>query len=225
MTMKLRSSVGRAGWRWEMAQITKAVAIANNKVVYLVWGINATAISGCRGFHIVREYFDAPDQVTEEQPLASYVAFRGPCNPDWLADNFSYKASYSNDDNLIIVEGHAALAQAYAVHVLEVYDRCRFRAAEGELTAQCRRRGAAIGQSDPRWDGFLGSREGWQACARTACRPISRDVNAEWPARPSVSGLLRDVVLEEFNCAREKTRARQIQAGRVILAGSTAISI
>ncbi|RDJ00772.1 hypothetical protein B5K05_33415 [Rhizobium phaseoli] len=70
-----------------MAQISKAVAIANNEVAFLAWDIDATAIPSCLGFHIVREYLDVNDQVTEERPLASYVAFKGQRNPDWLAQN------------------------------------------------------------------------------------------------------------------------------------------
>ena len=42
--------------------------------------------------------------------------------------NLGFKASYENDENLLIFRGHQALAQAYAVHVLDVYDHYRFRA-------------------------------------------------------------------------------------------------
>jgi phosphatidylserine/phosphatidylglycerophosphate/cardiolipin synthase-like enzyme len=43
--------------------------------------------------------------------------------------NLGYRASYNNDENLLIVRGHKALAQAYAVHVLDIYDHYRFREA------------------------------------------------------------------------------------------------
>jgi phosphatidylserine/phosphatidylglycerophosphate/cardiolipin synthase-like enzyme len=42
--------------------------------------------------------------------------------------NLGFKASYENDENLLILSGSKALAQAYAVHVLDVYDHYRFRA-------------------------------------------------------------------------------------------------
>ncbi|HUO40150.1 MAG TPA: phospholipase D-like domain-containing protein [Mycobacterium sp.] len=42
--------------------------------------------------------------------------------------NLGYKASYCNDDNLVIVRGNQALAIAYAVHVLDLYDHYVFRA-------------------------------------------------------------------------------------------------
>jgi phosphatidylserine/phosphatidylglycerophosphate/cardiolipin synthase-like enzyme len=41
--------------------------------------------------------------------------------------NLGYQASYANDENLLIVKGHQALAEAYAVHVMDVYDHYRWR--------------------------------------------------------------------------------------------------
>ena len=83
--------------------------------------------------------------------------------------NLGYKASYSNDENLIIVRGHRALAEAYAVHVLDVYDHYRFRAVEAELSAK---KGGRRGtESDPRWDGFLDTTGKWQD---RASRRLSR---------------------------------------------------
>jgi phosphatidylserine/phosphatidylglycerophosphate/cardiolipin synthase-like enzyme len=41
--------------------------------------------------------------------------------------NMGFKASYNNDENLLIVRGHRELAAAYAVHVFDVYDHYRFR--------------------------------------------------------------------------------------------------
>jgi len=70
-----------------MPSITRATAFANNEVAFLAWTIDGPTIPGCLGFHIVREYLDAADRVTEERPLAAYVAFRGQRNPDWLAQN------------------------------------------------------------------------------------------------------------------------------------------
>jgi phosphatidylserine/phosphatidylglycerophosphate/cardiolipin synthase-like enzyme len=42
--------------------------------------------------------------------------------------NLGFKASYENDENLLIIRGNQSLAQAYAVHALDVYDHYRFRA-------------------------------------------------------------------------------------------------
>lgn len=74
--------------------------------------------------------------------------------------NMGYKASYSNDENLVIVRGHAALAQAYAAHVLDVFDHYRFRAAEAEKTAEMKRAGQAASASHS--DGFLDTSDAWQ---------------------------------------------------------------
>jgi phosphatidylserine/phosphatidylglycerophosphate/cardiolipin synthase-like enzyme len=41
--------------------------------------------------------------------------------------NLGYKASYDNDENLVIIEGDKKLAVAYATHVLDVYDHFAWR--------------------------------------------------------------------------------------------------
>jgi hypothetical protein len=41
--------------------------------------------------------------------------------------NQGFRASYANDENFIIVRGHQPLAQAYATHVMDVYDHYRWR--------------------------------------------------------------------------------------------------
>ncbi len=66
--------------------------------------------------------------------------------------NLGYKASYSNDENMVIVSGNRDLAMAYAVHVLDVYDHYRFRAIENERKKK--------GQKG--WSGFLQTKDGWQ---------------------------------------------------------------
>ncbi|URD35160.1 phospholipase D-like domain-containing protein [Methylobacterium tardum] len=86
-----------------------------------------------------------------------------PLDPDRCAvafgsHNLGYKASYANDENLMIVRGHQPLAEAYAAHVLDVYDHYRFRAVEAE-------RAAGRGNEEARWDGFLKTDGSWQASA------------------------------------------------------------
>lgn len=41
--------------------------------------------------------------------------------------NQGYKASYCNDENLIIFRGNRALAEAYTTHVMDIYDHYRWR--------------------------------------------------------------------------------------------------
>lgn len=66
--------------------------------------------------------------------------------------NLGFKASYSNDENMLVVSGNRALAEAYAVHILDVYDHYRFRAIETE-----RKRKGQKG-----WSGFLETKDAWQ---------------------------------------------------------------
>lgn len=66
--------------------------------------------------------------------------------------NLGFKASYSNDENMLIVTGHRELAVAYAVHVLDVYDHYRFRAIENERKKKGRKA----------WSGFLEVHDRWQ---------------------------------------------------------------
>ena len=41
--------------------------------------------------------------------------------------NAGYKASYNNDENLNIIKGHRAVAEAYAAHCLDVHDHYVWR--------------------------------------------------------------------------------------------------
>jgi phosphatidylserine/phosphatidylglycerophosphate/cardiolipin synthase-like enzyme len=41
--------------------------------------------------------------------------------------NLGHKASFNNDENLVIVRGQRALAEAYATHVLDIYDHFSWR--------------------------------------------------------------------------------------------------
>lgn len=50
--------------------------------------------------------------------------------------NLGFKASYANDENLVIIKGNAKLAQSYAVHVLDVFEHFRFRSVLEEKKRQ-----------------------------------------------------------------------------------------
>jgi hypothetical protein len=65
--------------------------------------------------------------------------------------NLGYKASYENDENLLVIQGNQKLIEAYAVHILDVYDHYRFRAVQQEMAQQGRKM----------WDGFLDSDSKW----------------------------------------------------------------
>lgn len=65
--------------------------------------------------------------------------------------NLGFKASYCNDENMVIVTGDQALAEAYAVHIIDVYDHYRFRAVQAERREK-RQQG---------WSGFLENDDSW----------------------------------------------------------------
>jgi len=41
--------------------------------------------------------------------------------------NLGFRASHNNDENMLIIRGHRALAEAYACHVMDLYDHYAFR--------------------------------------------------------------------------------------------------
>lgn len=43
------------------------------------------------------------------------------------SNNLGYRASHNNDENFVVIRGHRALAEAYACHVLDVYDHYAWR--------------------------------------------------------------------------------------------------
>jgi phosphatidylserine/phosphatidylglycerophosphate/cardiolipin synthase-like enzyme len=80
--------------------------------------------------------------------------------------NLGYRASYCNDDNLVIVRGNRPLAISYAVHVLDLYDHYVFRARLEEnlrnqlKSGQIHSFAQAADQSDPH--GLLHLSADWQ---------------------------------------------------------------
>ncbi|HUL67603.1 MAG TPA: hypothetical protein VLW55_23620 [Burkholderiaceae bacterium] len=75
--------------------------------------------------------------------------------------NLGFKASYANDENLLVIRGNRALALAYAVHVLDVYDHYKFRA----VLAQQLRDALLKGKTPPKaptGKGFLQTTDTWQ---------------------------------------------------------------
>jgi phosphatidylserine/phosphatidylglycerophosphate/cardiolipin synthase-like enzyme len=67
--------------------------------------------------------------------------------------NLGYKASYENDENLVVIRGNKALAQAYAVHILDVYDHYRYRAWQKKNKLQ----------GKPIFSGHIDLDDGWLA--------------------------------------------------------------
>lgn len=75
--------------------------------------------------------------------------------------NLGFKASYSNDENMVIVTGNRDLAEAYAVHILDVVDHYRFRAIQSQRQAEGKKGWSGFLQGDDRWqDGYVEHRKG-----------------------------------------------------------------
>ncbi|HEU5275468.1 MAG TPA: phospholipase D-like domain-containing protein [Xanthobacteraceae bacterium] len=53
--------------------------------------------------------------------------FSSNCTVVTGSHNLGFRASHNNDENLVIVRGHRGLAEAYACHVLDIYDHYAWR--------------------------------------------------------------------------------------------------
>jgi phosphatidylserine/phosphatidylglycerophosphate/cardiolipin synthase-like enzyme len=69
--------------------------------------------------------------------------------------NAGFKASYANDENLLIIQNNPSLVKAFALHVLDIFEHYRFRAVQADLEAAKKKR----------WDGFLSKDATWLANA------------------------------------------------------------
>ena len=67
--------------------------------------------------------------------------------------NLGFKASYANDENMLIIRGNRAVAEAYTAHVLDVYDHFRWR--------YRLQKASSSGHPDTAWQD-LEETDGWQ---------------------------------------------------------------
>lgn len=96
----------------------------------------------------------------------------GNCHVITGSHNLGYKASYNNDENLLVLSGNNALAVAYAVHVLDVYDHYRWRyklAQKRENEAKAAKRAGKpapefpnLTKYKPKWTGLFRASDEWQ---------------------------------------------------------------
>jgi phosphatidylserine/phosphatidylglycerophosphate/cardiolipin synthase-like enzyme len=75
--------------------------------------------------------------------------------------NLGFKASYANDENMLIIRGNRALALAYTVHVMDVYDHYKFRAILEQQKRDVMLAGKPAPQK-PTGQGFLETDDKWQ---------------------------------------------------------------
>ena len=75
--------------------------------------------------------------------------------------NLGFKASYANDENMLILRGNRALALAYTVHVLDIYDHYKFRAVLEQQARDAMLKGNPKPKK-PTGKGFLQTTDKWQ---------------------------------------------------------------
>ena len=73
-----------------------------------------------------REILSAGFAVTHDK-IVVIDPFSDDCVVATGSHNLGHKASFNNDENLVIFKGQRALAQAYATHVLDIYDHFSWR--------------------------------------------------------------------------------------------------
>jgi len=73
-----------------------------------------------------KEILNAGFAVTHDK-IVVIDPFSNDCVVMTGSHNLGHKASFNNDENLVIVKGERALAEAYATHVLDIYDHFSWR--------------------------------------------------------------------------------------------------
>jgi phosphatidylserine/phosphatidylglycerophosphate/cardiolipin synthase-like enzyme len=75
--------------------------------------------------------------------------------------NQGFKASYANDENMLILRGNKPLALAYTTHVLDIYDHYKFRAVLEQQKREAMLAGKPLPKR-PTGKGFLQTTDKWQ---------------------------------------------------------------
>lgn len=90
--------------------------------------IRAAAISDLVG-DFDRELLSAGHAIIHDKIVVIDPMSEDDCVVITGSHNQGFKASYANDENMLILRGNRPLALAYAAHVLDVFEHYRFRAA------------------------------------------------------------------------------------------------
>jgi len=120
--------------------------------VLLPVGVNVTdKPSWAEQEFTVKEIHDAHLMAIVHSKTIVIDPFSDNCAVITGSHNFSDSASGKNDENLVIIRGNKELAQAYAVHVYDVYDHYRFRAWQAQN---------AVGHK-PEFEGHIDLDDAW----------------------------------------------------------------
>jgi phosphatidylserine/phosphatidylglycerophosphate/cardiolipin synthase-like enzyme len=122
--------------------------------------IRATAISTPVG-DLHPELLSAGHAIIHDKIIVIDPLDKDGCAVITGSHNLGYKASYDNDENLLIIRGNQPLALSYAVHVIDVYQHYLMRAKQED-----EERKALIAGKKPKPPttnhGFLNTNDTWQ---------------------------------------------------------------
>lgn len=122
--------------------------------------IRAAAINDLVG-DFQRELLSAGHAIIHDKIVVIDPLSKDDCVVMTGSHNLGFKASYANDENMLIVRGNQTLALAYTVHVLDVYDHFKYRAALEQQTRDAMLAGKPR-PTRPTGKGFLETKETWQ---------------------------------------------------------------
>jgi phosphatidylserine/phosphatidylglycerophosphate/cardiolipin synthase-like enzyme len=161
-TLDVVGAISDSQAMWRAASLPTSTAKGDSAVphTFVSDGVSvvlATALTDKSIGHDLGDFHIDETLAAEHAIIHDKILVLDPMDPErcvvaFGSHNLGYKASYSNDENLTIVRGHQSLAQAYAAHVLDVFDHYRFRAAEADA--------ATAGVAG--WAGFLAKTDQWQ---------------------------------------------------------------
>ena len=122
--------------------------------------IRAVAIDDLIG-NFQRELLSAGHAIIHDKIVVIDPLSETDCKVITGSHNLGFKASYANDENMVIISGNRELALAYVVHILDVVDHYKFRA----VLAQQVRDAMLAGKAKPKRAvdrGFLSTDDKWQ---------------------------------------------------------------
>ena len=122
--------------------------------------IRAAAISDLIG-DFQKELLSAGHAIIHDKIVVIYPLSKDDCIVITGSHNLGFKASYANDENMLIIRGNQALALAYTVHVLDVYDHYKFRAALEQQARDAMLKGKPKPKR-PTGKGFPQTKDKWQ---------------------------------------------------------------
>ncbi|OYD77431.1 UNVERIFIED_ORG: phosphatidylserine/phosphatidylglycerophosphate/cardiolipin synthase-like enzyme [Burkholderia sp. CF145] len=145
---------------------------------------NAAAVSPA-GFSTDFGYFETELVKTGHAIIHDKIIVIDPfddenCHVITGSHNLGYKASYNNDENMLIVSGNKELAIAYAVHALDVYDHYRWRYKLAQQREQAAKKAKAKGEQPPKFPNLTKFKPTWTGIFRDTDKWQTRYFQQDW---------------------------------------------